>query len=141
MVGAVLLGVIPMEELGRPLPSRTFDGNGTTLTGRWTGLCGRSVGSRRPLVWRGFDRWLDDGRPDPMLSHRQGSPDVSLVNGRWSGCYDLEPGGANGAWQEPKDWDGWGRDDSQRGRPSEKIQVPSFGECSNEQELGRSARS
>ena len=89
----------------------------------------------------GADGWLSDAQMRDFNT-AQIRQTTALVNGRWSGSYDEKVGGASGAWHEPQDWEGWSTHDSNRGKASEKLVVPSFdGEASGDSDVGRTARS
>lgn len=79
---------------------------------------------------------------DAQINTAQVSRTTAMVNGRWSGSYDECVGGAGGRWHEPLDWDGWSQREFNRGKPTEKLVVPSFdGEAASDGDVGRSARS
>ena len=97
----------------------------------------------RLWVWEGTtDAWLTDSQLRNFHT-AQVNNTVDIVNGRRSGTHGRDRGlQGTRTGHDPHEWDGWSTSEQNRGRPTEKIIVPSFdGESGSEQDLGRSARS
>ena len=88
-----------------------------------------------------FDGWMTDSQIRNFTTARVPQT-TAVVNGRWSGSYDEKVNGAGGRWHEGQDCrEGWNASDP-KGKPTEKLVVPSFdGEATTEGDVGRTARS